>query len=279
MEQDYEMDKVLDWKLLEVAQPVFEESQAINADYDIKSINRSVGAILSYEISKIFKKEGLPEDTLNYTFNGSAGQSFGAFLAKGVTFKICGESNDYFGKGMSGGKLIIYPPEACQFEADKNMIIGNVAFYGATSGEAYINGLAGERFGVRNSGVRTVVEGVGDHACEYMTGGRVIVLGETGTNFAAGMSGGIAYVLNEDHDFDKKCNKGLVGLEELQAGDIEEVKKLINNHYNYTGSKKARQILDNFDEYLQNFIKIIPHDFKRVMEAREKKNENDKIVA
>ena len=283
MQQDYEMDEILDWKLLEKAKPVFENSHTIKAEFDIKNINRTVGALLSYEISKKFKKEGLDEDTLNYTFNGSAGQSFGAFLAKGVTFKVSGESNDYFGKGLSGGKLIIYPPKACQFEADKNMIIGNVAFYGATSGEAYINGMAGERFGVRNSGVKAVVEGVGDHACEYMTGGRVVVLGEIGFNFAAGMSGGIAYVSNENNDIEKKCNKALVGLDQLQASDIDDIKKLIYNHYHYTDSKRAKQILDNFDEYIQDFIKIIPHDFKRILEAKEteeeKKNEKDKIVA
>ena len=191
----------------------------------------------------------MPEDCLHYQFKGSAGQTFGAFLAKGIKFELAGESNDYFGKGLSGGKLIVYPPKDSTFKADQNILIGNVAFYGATSGESYINGMAGERFAVRNSGVKAVVEGVGDHACEYMTGGRIVVLGETGGNFAAGMSGGIAYVLDIDDKFRSRCNTTMVGLETPAEGDIEEIKQLISNHVEYTNSKKAKFILDDFENF------------------------------
>ncbi|MBS3739292.1 MAG: glutamate synthase subunit alpha, partial [Psychroflexus sp.] len=262
----------------EGAKPVFENLKPLQAEFKIQNINRSVGAILSHEVSKKFKAEGLKEDTLHYKFKGSAGQSFGAFLAKGITFEVSGESNDYLGKGLSGGKLIIYPPQNSSFKADDNILIGNVAFYGATSGEAYINGMAGERFGVRNSGVKAVVEGVGDHACEYMTGGRIVVLGQTGQNFAAGMSGGIAYILDEDNSFENKCNQGLVGLEQPNSNDIEELQHLIENHYYYTKSKKAKHILERFDEYQLKFIKVIPHDFKRILESKNEKTQ-EKIVA
>ena len=275
MEQDHGIDKILDRELLEKAKPAFDDKRPVQAEFSIKNIHRAVGALLSHEISKKFKDKGLADDTLHYHFKGSAGQSFGAFLAKGVTFEVAGESNDYFGKGMSGGKLIIYPPDKSSFEADKNILIGNVAFYGATSGEAYINGMAGERFCVRNSGVKAVVEGVGDHACEYMTGGRVVILGEIGFNFAAGMSGGIAYVLNEQDNFEARCNKALVGLDELEEGDVNELKNLITNHYQFTKSKKAKAILDDFDAFVPKFIKVIPHDFKRVMEAKENKNKKN----
>jgi len=277
IEQDYEMDDILDWKLIEVAKPAFEQQKSISAEFELKNINRSVGAMLSHEISKKYKAKGLPEDTLHYKFEGSAGQSFGAFLAQGITFEVSGESNDYFGKGMSGGKLIIYPPKDSSFKADKNILIGNVAFYGATSGEAYINGMAGERFGVRNSGVHAVVAGVGDHACEYMTGGRVVVLGETGYNFAAGMSGGIAYVFNEENNFNERCNTNMVGLESPSEQNYEELKELIHKHYKYTNSKKAESILECFDDIKTQFIKVIPHEFKRILE--EKENQQQKIVA
>jgi len=278
IEQDYEMDEVLDWKLLEQAKPVFESLKPLKTEFEIQNINRSIGAILSHEISKRFKAKGLEDDTLHYKFNGSAGQSFGAFLAKGITFEVSGESNDYFGKGMSGGKLIIYPPHNSTFKADENILIGNVAFYGATSGEAYINGMAGERFGVRNSGVKAVVEGVGDHACEYMTGGRIVVLGQTGHNFAAGMSGGIAYVLDENNSFEQKCNQGLVGLEQLNDKDIKELQQLIENHVQYTKSQKTKYILEHFEEYKLKFTKVIPHDFKRILESKNEKKQ-EKIVA
>jgi len=279
IEQDFEMENVLDWELLNTAQPVFDGKQNVKAKFKINNTNRSVGAILSHEISKQFKAEGLVKHKIHYKFLGSTGQSFGAFLAKGLTFEVEGESNDYFGKGLSGGKLIIYPPKDSSFKADENILIGNVAFYGATSGEAYINGMAGERFGVRNSGVKAVVEGVGDHACEYMTGGRVVVLGNTGVNFAAGMSGGIAYVLDDQNTFDKKCNVNMVSLDEPSDDNLDELKKLILEHFNSTKSEKAKHILNNFEEYKSKFVKVIPHEFKRVLIEKEREAEQEKIVA
>jgi glutamate synthase (NADPH/NADH) large chain len=281
IEQEHELEEVLDWQLLATAKEAMESQKPVRHTFPIRNINRAVGAILSNEISKKYKGDGLPEDTIRYKFEGSAGQSFGAFLAQGVTFEIEGESNDYYGKGLSGGKLIIYPPKDSDFDASENIIIGNVAFYGATSGYAYINGMAGERFGVRNSGVRAVVEGVGDHACEYMTGGRVVVLGDTGKNFAAGMSGGIAYVLDEKKAFEGNCNKAMVSLESPAEDDIEELKTLISYHAQATGSQKAKRILETFEDYLPQFIKVIPYDFKRILEAKkaEEKKENEKIVA
>jgi glutamate synthase (NADPH/NADH) large chain len=270
---------VLDWELLEKAKPALEHHTKVNHAFSLRNVNRATGAILSNEISKLYKAEGLAEDTIHYKFKGSAGQSFGCFLAKGVTFEVEGESNDYFGKGLSGGKLIIYPPQPSGFKSEENIIIGNVAFYGATSGYAYINGMAGERFGVRNSGVNAVVEGVGDHACEYMTGGRLVILGETGKNFAAGMSGGVAYIFDEKNTFRSNCNKAMVGLESPSKDDYKELKTLIENHYHYTKSEKAKSILDRFDEIYTQFIKVIPTDYKRILEAKKQEEQNKKIVA
>jgi glutamate synthase (NADPH/NADH) large chain len=279
IEQDHEIDKVLDWELLEKAKPALEHHTQVKHAFSLRNVNRATGAILSNEISKLYKAEGLAEDTIHYKFHGSAGQSFGCFLAKGVTFEVEGESNDYFGKGLSGGKLIIYPPQSSKFKSEENIIIGNVAFYGATSGYAYINGMAGERFGVRNSGVNAVVEGVGDHACEYMTGGRLVILGETGKNFAAGMSGGVAYVFDEKNTFRSNCNKAMVGLESPSEEDYKELKTLIENHYHYTKSEKAKSILNRFDEMYTQFIKVIPTDYKRILEAKKQEEQNKKIVA
>ncbi len=282
IDQDHEIDHVLDWKLLEKAMPALEKSEKVTHAFTINNVNRAVGAILSNEISKKYHGKGLPDNTINFKFHGSAGQSFGAFLAKGVNFEVEGESNDYFGKGLSGGSLIIYPPKASGFKAEENIIIGNVAFYGATSGKSFINGMAGERFCVRNSGVYTVVEGVGDHACEYMTGGRVIVLGETGKNFAAGMSGGIAYVLDEKKEFLQNCNTSMVGLDPLEKEDVELVKSMIKQHIDLTGSAKGTAVLSNFDTFLPQFIKVIPHDYKRVMMENKQKDDQEapqKIVA
>lgn len=279
IEQDHEIDKVLDWELLEKAKPALEHHTKVKHAFSLRNVNRATGAILSNEISKLYKAGGLAEDTIHYKFNGSAGQSFGCFLAKGVTFEVEGESNDYFGKGLSGGKLIIYPPQPSVFKSEENIIIGNVAFYGATSGYAYINGMAGERFGVRNSGVNAVVEGVGDHACEYMTGGRLVILGETGKNFAAGMSGGVAYVFDEKNTFRSNCNKAMVGLESPSKDDYKELKTLIENHYHYTKSEKAKSILNRFDETYTQFIKVIPTDYKRILEAKKQEEQNKKIVA
>jgi glutamate synthase (ferredoxin) len=233
--------------------------------------------MLSYNISKKYGEAGLPENTIVIHAKGSGGQSFSAFGANGITFDIEGDANDYFGKGLSGAKLMIYPPKNATFVPEENIIIGNVALYGAIRGEAYIRGLAGERFAVRNSGAKTVVEGVGDHGCEYMTGGIVVVLGRTGRNFAAGMSGGIAYVLDEQGDFEKfRCNKEMVALESLSdAKEIEHLRHMIENHQKYTGSTVAKRILDTWAATLPKFIKIMPTDYKKALEkmAKEKQAE------
>ena len=210
----------------------------------------------------------MPEDSFVVKCKGAGGQSFGAFIPKGLTLELTGDSNDYFGKGLSGGKLVVCPPKGTRFEASENIIIGNVALYGATSGNAYINGVAGERFCVRNSGVRAVVEGVGDHGCEYMTGGRVVILGQTGKNFAAGMSGGIAYVLDMRNDLYRKVNKDMVNIERLtDKYDVQELKNMIQEHVAYTNSVIGKEILDHFKEYLPKFKKIIPEDYERMMSA------------
>ena len=234
--------------------------------------------MLSGEISKIYGEEGLPEDTINGTFFGSAGQSFGAFLTRGVTFRLEGESNDYLGKGLSGGKIVVVPPVGSKFVPEENIIIGNTVLYGATSGFVSVRGVAGERFAVRNSGATAVVEGVGDHCCEYMTGGRVVVLGKTGRNFAAGMSGGIAYVLDEDGDFDFYCNKGLVDLCRLEDKcDILELQDMLSRHLLYTNSAKARRILSNWNKYVHKFVKVIPFEYKKVLEEQKLKELEKKI--
>jgi glutamate synthase (NADPH/NADH) large chain len=276
IEQDHELENALDWKLLEAARPALEEVQPVKAEFNIININRSVGAILSNEISKIYGGQGLPAGTIDFKFRGSAGQSFGAFGAKGLRFELEGEANDYFGKGLSGGQLIIYPDRISNFIPEEHIIIGNVAFYGATSGEAYIRGQAGERFCVRNSGVKAVVEGVGDHGCEYMTGGIAVILGSTGRNFAAGMSGGIAYVYDRDNKFDNYCNKELVDFDEMEYEDINTLKELIENQYNFTGSTVARAILDDWKAALSRFIKVMPRDYKRVL--MEKRAELEEAV-
>jgi glutamate synthase (NADPH/NADH) large chain len=269
IEQDFELEKVLDWKLVESAKPALDDCEAVQDRFIIKNTDRTVGALLSNEISKRYKGIGLPTDTIYFNFKGSAGQSFGAFTAPGVTFELEGEANDYFGKGLSGGHLIIYPDKEATFKPEDNIIVGNVAFYGATSGEAYIRGQAGERFCVRNSGVTAVVEGVGDHACEYMTGGRVIVLGKTGRNFAAGMSGGIAYVFDTEHALERLCNKDMVDLEKLTDEDKLEVKGMIEKHFKYTGSDPAEWVLENWDEASELFVKVMPKDYKAVLQKQK----------
>jgi glutamate synthase (NADPH/NADH) large chain len=228
---------------------------------------------LSNEVSKKFGKPGLPAGTINFKFKGSAGQSFAAFTAPGIRFELEGEANDYFGKGLSGSELVIYPHKESKYVPEDNMIIGNVAFYGATSGDAYIRGMAGERFCVRNSGVRAVVEGIGDHGCEYMTGGVVVVLGKTGRNFAAGMSGGMAFVYDADNTFNKHCNKELVDLEQLDVEDQIMIKGMISRHKQYTGSTVAAAILENWEESLQHFIKVMPTEFKAVLKRRKEAQE------
>lgn len=265
--QDHGLDKSLDITvLLDLCKDAIEKGEKVKATLPIKNINRVVGTILGNEITKRHW-DGLPEDTVHLHFQGSAGQSFGAFVPKGVTLELEGDANDYVGKGLSGGKIIVYPPKGSTFVAEENIIIGNVALYGATSGEVYISGVAGERFCVRNSGVNTVVESVGDHACEYMTGGKVVVLGPTGRNFAAGMSGGVAYVLDESGDFATRCNTQMVALETLEGEEINDLRELIQRHADYTHSQKAALVLANWSEMLPKFVKVMPKDYKRMLQC------------
>ncbi len=272
MKQDHGIEKSLDiTTLLKLCQPAIEQGQKVQARLPIKNVNRVTGTILGYEISKAHGLEGLPEDTISLEFVGSAGQSFGAFAPRGLTLRLEGDANDYVGKGLSGGKIIVYPPPDATFPAEENIIIGNVALYGATDGEVYIRGMAGERFCVRNSGVRAVVEAVGDHGCEYMTGGRVVVLGPTGRNFAAGMSGGIAYVLDAKGDFHTRCNMDMVDLERLEnQEEIAEVKAMVEHHAELTGSTHAKAVLAAWDQSLKNFVKVLPKDYKRVLMAMDR---------
>lgn len=267
-EQDHGLETVLDWKLLEAAQPAIDSLHRVQASFNILNTDRTCGTILSNEISKKWGSEGLPNDTIHFKFTGTAGQSFGAFNTKGVTLELEGDANDYFGKGLSGARLIVYPPAGATFVPEENIIIGNVAFYGATSGTAYIRGKAGERFCVRNSGVHAVVESVGDHGCEYMTGGRVVVLGETGRNFSAGMSGGIAYVYDVKGTFNIMCNHEMVDLDPVSNEDVNELKKMIEQHLLFTSSTVAKFIIDDFENQLKNFIKVFPKDYKKVLGAR-----------
>jgi len=270
-EQDHGLAEVLDWKLLKAARPALDNLQKVHAFFPVRNTDRTIGSILSNEISKKYKSTGLPEDTIHFKFSGTAGQSFGAFNTAGVTLELEGDANDYFGKGLSGARLIAYPSLDAGFVPEENIIIGNVAFYGATSGEAFIRGKAGERFGVRNSGVHAVVEGVGDHGCEYMTGGRVVILGDTGRNFAAGMSGGIAFVYDVNGNFSKRCNQEMVDLDSVEEEDAAEMKDLIQRHYIYTGSTVAKFVLDDYDNQLKNFIKVFPKDYKKVLTEKKER--------
>ena len=264
-EQDHGLADTLDWKLLQAAAPAIESTQKVSALFNIKNTDRTVGTILSNEITKKYRAAGLPDNTIHFTFNGTAGQSFGAFNTNGITLELEGDANDYFGKGLSGAKLIIYPPKTATYSPEDNSIIGNVALYGATSGEAYIRGKAGERFGVRNSGANVVVESVGDHGCEYMTGGRVVIIGDTGRNFAAGMSGGIAYVYDVKGKFSDNCNKEMVDLDTCDLNDKNELFTMIQKHFEYTGSTVAKFILEDLDNQLQHFVKVFPRDYKKVL--------------
>ena len=267
-DQDHGLERALDHELIAHSQRALSHREPVTFESPISNANRTVGTMLSGEIAQRYGEDGLPDETINVTFTGSAGQSFGAFLAKGVAFKLEGDSNDYFGKGVSGGRLVVVPPRQSTFVPEENIIVGNVALYGATGGEVFIRGLAGERFGVRNSGAHAVVDGVGDHGCEYMTNGRVIVLGPTGRNFAAGMSGGIAYVLDEAGDFDVRCNQELVDLEPVvEPVDIEELRAMVQKHRKYTGSANAARVLDDWDGFLTKFVKVYPRDYRRVIEA------------
>ncbi|MFM8448898.1 MAG: glutamate synthase-related protein, partial [Haliscomenobacter sp.] len=266
--QDHGIQLVLDRTLIRQALPALEGGKKVQADFTIRNTDRAVGTMLSHEISKRYHGDGLPDATIQMHFRGSAGQSFGAFAAPGLQFTLEGESNDYFGKGLSGGRLIVRPDRLSKFEAKENIIIGNVAFYGATSGEAYICGMAGERFCVRNSGVKVVVEGVGDHGCEYMTGGMVVVLGETGKNFAAGMSGGVAYVYDPNNRLPQHFNPEMANLEPSEAVDFALLHQMISNHAAYTQSKQAKLILDDWDNCRHFFVKVMPRDYKAVLEQR-----------
>jgi glutamate synthase (NADPH) large chain len=275
--QDHGLEQALDHRLLAQSQAALETLAPVVIKLPVRNVHRSVGAMLSGAIARRHGSAGLPDDTIRIHLDGSAGQSMGAFLAKGVTLTLEGEANDYVGKGLSGGRLVVYPPRRSSFAPEKKILIGNVALYGATSGEAFFNGVAGERFAVRNSGATAVVEGVGDHGCEYMTKGLVLVLGACGRNFAAGMNGGVAYVFDESGDFtEKRCNLGSVDLEpvldaqdaqfaEAQLVETKLVKDLVTRHLALTGSPRAAWLLDNWSEALSRFIKVFPHEHKRVL--------------
>ena len=265
--QDHALEKALDNGLIAQCQPAIEDQKPVSLQSDIRNINRTVGTMLSSVVARKYGLEGLPDNTIQIKFKGSAGQSFGAFLARGISLTLEGEANDYVGKGLSGGRIVVYPPAGSQFVPEHNMIVGNVVLYGGILGEAFFRGLAGERFAVRNSGAATVVEGVGDHGCEYMTGGTVVVIGPTGRNFAAGMSGGIAYVWDPDGQLPKKCNSSMVDLFPLkESKDILELKSLIEKHFKYTNSRVAQGILEDWDVQLTHFVKVYPRDYRRVLE-------------
>ena len=271
MNQDHGLDAALDQQLIELSKPALEQQTPVVIDLPIRNANRTVGAMLSGEIAKRYGEEGLPLNTIHANFTGSAGQSFAAFLAKGLSFTLQGDANDYLAKGQSGGRLVVIPPKEATYLPEESIIVGNVALYGATAGETFIRGIAGERFGVRNSGVRAVVEGVGDHGAEYMTSGRLVVLGPTGRNFAAGMSGGIAYVFDETGDFPSRCNQEMVDLEPVEdMEDAEELHGLVQHHLDYTGSANAKRILEDWNALLPKFVKVYPQDYRRVIEARKR---------
>jgi glutamate synthase (NADPH/NADH) large chain len=296
--QDHGIDKILDRKLIAEASPALENGTPVVITSEIHNYDRTAGAMLSGEVARRYGHAGLPEDTITVKFNGIAGQSFGAWAAKGVTLELTGEGNDYVGKGLSGGKLIVRPRDKIGFVPEKSIIVGNTVLYGAITGECYLRGVAGERFAVRNSGAVAVVEGVGDHGCEYMTGGVVLVIGETGRNFAAGMSGGVAYVLDEAGDFAKRCNLSMVDLQPVPAeekatekllhatgdlishglvdvtshmdrNDAERVRELLSRHLKYTGSSRARDILDNWAAFLPKFVKVMPVEYARALRELE----------
>ncbi|RUZ96887.1 glutamate synthase-related protein, partial [Mesorhizobium sp. M7A.F.Ca.US.001.02.1.1] len=297
--QKHPIDDVLDRKLIELAKPALESKLPVKIEVDIRNVDRSAGAMLSGEVAKRFKHKGLREDTISVKLTGTAGQSFGAFLARGISFELVGAGNDYVGKGLSGGRIVIRPPEEAKIVAAESIIVGNTVLYGATEGEAYFAGVAGERFAVRNSGVAAVVEGVGDHGCEYMTGGIVVVIGKTGRNFAAGMSGGVAYVLDEAGDFAERCNMAMVELEpvpeeddlmerllhhggdldhkgrvdvsgDMTSHDEERLYQLISNHVHYTGSVRGREILDDWATFRPKFRKIMPVEYRRALIEMER---------
>tara|TARA_Y100000766_G_scaffold117392_1_gene100887 strand:- start:3489 stop:4520 length:1032 start_codon:yes stop_codon:yes gene_type:complete len=271
--QDHNLENVLDFKILKQSKLAIEKKIEMSLDYEIKNTDRTVGAIMSNEISKKYGAKALPKNILKLYFTGSAGQSFGAFSVKGLKMVVDGNTNDYFGKGLSGATIIVRKPKKATFKSHENVITGNVALYGATSGEAYINGIAGERFCVRNSGANAVVEGIGDHGCEYMTGGIALILGGIGRNFAAGMSGGIAYIYNNQKDYNSKnFNMETIELENPQQQDLDIINELVQNHFTHTNSNIAKQILSNWELSKRNFVKVMPIEYKRALEklAQEK---------
>lgn len=277
--QIHDLSNILDRQIISSAQKAIQDKEEMNLDYTIKNTDRAAGTMLSGLIAEKYGEEGLPDSTINVKFKGSAGQSFGAFLVKGVSFKLEGETNDYFAKGLSGGRIAILPPVRSNFEAEDNIIAGNTGLYGATSGELYINGKVGERFAVRNSGAIAVIEGAGDHCCEYMTGGRVVVLGETGRNFAAGMSGGVAYVWDKNHNFDYFCNMDMVEINLVDESNYrKELHELIRQHYLYTGSKLARTMLDDWNHYVEDFVQVVPIEYKRVLQEEQVRKLQQKIA-
>jgi glutamate synthase (NADPH) large chain len=265
--QDHGLNQALDHQLIAKAKPALESKTTVKGKFAIRNVHRTVGAMLGGEIARRYGSDGLPEGTIHFRFEGSAGQSFGAFVPSGVTLELEGDSNDYLGKGLSGGRIIAYPPKTSSFLPEESILVGNVVLYGATSGEVFLNGIAGERFAVRNSGAIAVVEGVGDHGCEYMTNGTVIVLGTTGRNFAAGMSGGVAYVYDDQGDFStRRCNQASVDLEPLvEAADVERVKAMLERHRDCTGSPRAAWVLEHWADAQPRFVKVFPHEYKRVL--------------
>ncbi len=278
-EQQHDIDHVMDRSIIEAARPALECGKEVSLEYAIGNTDRAVGAMISGLVAEKFGNPGLADESIAVKFKGSAGQSFGAFLAHGISFKLEGEANDYLGKGLSGGRIAVMPPVRSNFAAEKNTIAGNTLLYGATSGEVYINGRAGERFAVRNSGAIAVVEGVGDHCCEYMTGGRVVVLGETGRNFAAGMSGGVAYVWDPERKFDYFCNMEMVELSLIEDSTArKELHELIRQHYRYTGSALARQMLDEWNRFVDDFIQVTPIEYKRVLAEEQMLKLQQKIA-
>jgi len=263
-----ELESVLDQKLLRMAAPALQRGEKVEIELPVMNTDRTVGTILGSEVSLKYGEEGLPEDTIRIKLTGSAGQSLGAFCTRGLTFEVEGDTNDYAGKGLCGAKIIVRVPPAASFDASENIIGGNVLLYGATSGEAYFQGLVGERFCVRNSGADAVVEGVGEHGCEYMTGGHAVILGPTGRNFGAGMSGGIAYVLDEEGDFASRVNPETVDLDPLDDEDLERLERMVRRHFQYTRSERADAILRKWDAFAPKFVKVFPKDYKRALEDR-----------
>jgi glutamate synthase domain-containing protein 3 len=274
--QEHDVHEALDNELLGMTEKALEKKEPVHIQMPIRNVHRSVGATLSGEIARRYGMEGLPPDTVTLSLTGSAGQSLGAFLAAGVTIRVEGDANDYVGKGLSGGKIVVVPPSEAGFDPTANIIVGNVVLYGAIRGEAYIYGLAGERFAIRNSGAKTVVEGIGDHGCEYMTGGVVVVLGTTGYNFAAGMTGGVAYVYNESGVFDTRCNLDTVDLESVWTeADQKELRTLLENYVEYTGSSRAGKILDDWEACLPFFVKVMPIDYRKSLERMRLQEDRD----